>query len=92
MVVRQDITRKKKAMGKRLPLFTNEGGIRDYRFSTWITNSKEEPYEVWTMCKPRANDENTTIKELKEDVALGRLLHEKVLRCRSSYGLKSPRL
>ena len=38
-------------------------------YSAWITNSKERPYEVWTMCKPRANDENT-IKELKEDFAL----------------------
>lgn len=70
IVVRQNIIRRKKAMGKRLPLFANEGDISDYRFSTWITNSKEEPYEVWTMCKPRANDENT-IKELKEDFALG---------------------
>jgi hypothetical protein len=70
IVVRQNITRRKKAMGKILPLFANEGDIRDYRFSTWITNSREEPYNVWTLCKPRANDENT-IKELKEDFALG---------------------
>jgi hypothetical protein len=70
IVVRQDITRRKKAMGKTLPLFANEALIRDYRFSAWITNSKEAPYDIWTMCKPRANDENT-IKELKEDFALG---------------------
>jgi hypothetical protein len=70
IVVRQDITRRRKAMGKTLPLFANEIFIRDYRFSAWITNSKEPPYDVWTMCKPRANDENT-IKELKEDFALG---------------------
>ncbi|MCX5814375.1 MAG: IS1380 family transposase [Proteobacteria bacterium] len=70
IVVRQDITRRRKAMGKTLPLFANETFIRDYRFSAWITNSKEPPYDVWTMCKPRANDENT-IKELKEDFALG---------------------
>jgi hypothetical protein len=70
IVVRQDITRRRKAMGKTLPLFANEIFIRDYRFSAWITNSKELPYDVWTMCKPRANDENT-IKELKEDFALG---------------------
>ena len=70
IVVRQNITRRKKAMGKTLPLFANELEIRDYRYSAWITSSKEPPYEVWTMCKPRANDVNT-IKELKEDFALG---------------------
>jgi len=70
VVVRQDITRRSKAMGKGLPLFANELEIRDFRFSAWITSSPEPPYEVWTRCKPRANDENT-IKELKEDFALG---------------------
>jgi hypothetical protein len=69
-VVRQHIIRGKRAMGKTLPLFANEIDIKDYRFSAWITNSNEPPYEVWTLCKPRANDENT-IKELKEDFALG---------------------
>ena len=70
IVVRQNITTRKKAMGKTLPLFANEMDIKDYRYSAWITSSQEPPYEVWTMCKPRANDENT-IKELKEDFALG---------------------
>ncbi len=70
IVVRQDIIHRNKAMGKTLPLFANEIEIRDYRFSAWITSSNEPPYDVWTLCKPRANDENT-IKELKEDFALG---------------------
>ena len=70
IVVRQDITRRTKAMGKSLPLFAHEVDVRDYRFSAWITSSDGPPYEVWTRCKPRANDENT-IKELKEDFALG---------------------
>jgi len=70
VVVRQDVNRRKKAMGKTLPLFANEIEIRDYRYSVWITSSKEPAYDVWTTCKPRANDENT-IKELKEDFALG---------------------
>lgn len=70
IVVRQDITRRKKAMGKTLPLFVNEFDIKDYRYSTWITTAEEPSYDVWTTCKPRANDENT-IKELKEDFALG---------------------
>jgi hypothetical protein len=70
VVVRQDINRRKKTMGKTLPLFANEIEIRDYRYSVWITSSQDAAYDVWTMCKPRANDENT-IKELKEDFALG---------------------
>jgi hypothetical protein len=70
VVVRQDVTRRTKAMGKTLPLFANEAEIKDYRFSAWVTSSDAPPYEVWTLCKPRANDENT-IKELKEDFALG---------------------
>jgi len=70
VVIRQDITRRTKAMGKILPLFANEVESRDFRFSAWITSSDAPPYEVWTLAKPRANDENT-IKELKEDFALG---------------------
>lgn len=70
IAVRQNSTRRKKAMGKTLPLFAHEIEIRDYRYSAWVTNSYEPPYDVWTMCKPRSNDENT-IKELKEDFALG---------------------
>jgi hypothetical protein len=70
IVVRQNIIRRKKAMGKTLPLFAHEIEIKDYRYSAWITNSNETAYDVWTLCKPRANDENT-IKELKEDFALG---------------------
>jgi hypothetical protein len=70
VVVRQDVTRRTKAMGKTLPLFANEVEIRDYRFSAWVTSSDAPPYDVWTLCRPRANDENT-IKELKEDFALG---------------------
>lgn len=68
IVVRQDITKREKAMGKQLKLF--EFDTRDYRYSVWITNSEDAPYQVWKQCKPRANDENT-IKELKEDFALG---------------------
>ncbi len=70
IVIRQDVTRRTKAMGKSLPLFAHEVEIRDFRFSAWITNSDAPPYEVWTLAKPRANDENT-LKELKEGFALG---------------------
>jgi len=70
IAVRQDIKRRQHAMGKTLSLFHDDFDTRDYRFSVWITNSEDTPYEVWKMCRPRANDENT-IKELKEDFALG---------------------
>src|SRR4030043_355818 len=50
--------------------FNDYFDLKDYRFSVWITNSEDNPYAVWKMCRPRANDKNT-IKELKEDFALG---------------------
>lgn len=68
--VRQDIKRRQHAMGKELSLFDNDFDAGNYRYSVWITNSQDSPYEVWKQCRPRANDENT-IKELKEDFALG---------------------
>ena len=70
IAVRQDIKRRQHAMGKTLSLFDNDFDTKDYRFSVWITNSQDKPHAVWQMCRPRANDENT-IKELKEDFALG---------------------
>jgi len=70
IAVRQDINRRPHAMGKELSLFGSDYGTGDYRYSVWITNSPDPAYEVWKQCRPRANDENT-IKELKEDFALG---------------------
>jgi hypothetical protein len=70
VAIRQNIKRRQHAMGKELSLFGDDFDMGDYRFSVWITNSKETPHEVWKQCRPRANDENT-IKELKEDFALG---------------------
>jgi len=70
IAIRQNIRRRQRAMGKELSLFGNEIDMKDYRYSVWITNSGDSPYEVWKQCRPRANDENT-IKELKEDFALG---------------------
>ena len=68
IAVRQDITRREQAMGKQMKLFKEE--LKEYRYSVWVTSSKEDAYTIWNQCKPRANDENT-IKELKEDFALG---------------------
>ena len=70
IAIRQDIKRRQHAMGKELSLFGDDFDMGEYRFSVWITNSKDTTYEVWKQCRPRANDENT-IKELKEDFALG---------------------
>jgi hypothetical protein len=70
IAVRQDIKKRPHAMGKELSLFGDEFDSATYRYSVWITNSQEPAYEVWKQCRPRANDENT-IKELKEDFALG---------------------
>lgn len=70
IAIRQDIKRRQHAMGKELSLFGDDFDMGEYRFSVWITNSGEAAYEVWKQCRPRANDENT-IKELKEDFALG---------------------
>jgi hypothetical protein len=68
VAVRQDIKTRPGAMGKELSLFGEE--LKSYRYSVWITNSEDNPHEVWKQCRPRANDENT-IRELKEDFALG---------------------
>jgi hypothetical protein len=70
IVVRQDIKKRQKAMGKELSLFGNKLDMKEYRYSAWVTNSKDTPYEVWLQARPRSNDENT-IKELKEDFAFG---------------------
>jgi hypothetical protein len=70
IAVRQDIKKRPYAMGKELSLFGEEFDTGNYRYSVWITNSHDPAYDVWKQCRPRANDENT-IKELKEDFALG---------------------
>jgi hypothetical protein len=71
VVVRQEIEMRPKAMGKQLHFsFINQQEEKSYRYSVRITNSHDDAYDVWNQCKPRANDENT-IKELKEDFALG---------------------
>ncbi len=70
IAVRQDVKKRPHAMGKELSLFGDEFDTGNYRYSVWITNSHDPAYDVWKQCRLRANDENT-IKELKEDFALG---------------------
>jgi hypothetical protein len=70
IVVRQDITKREKPTGKQLKLPSIYLETKDYRYSAWITNSGDGAKDLWAECKMRGNDENT-IKELKEDFALG---------------------
>ena len=70
IAVHQEIKKREQAMGKTLSLFGDDFDMNEYRYSVWITNLENKPYEVWEKCRPRANDENT-LKELKGDFALG---------------------
>jgi hypothetical protein len=67
IVVRQSINKRKKTLGRQLKLFEFE--TESYRYGVWVTNMVEPPLTVWRTIRCRSNDENT-IKELKEDLAL----------------------
>ena len=69
IVVRQSIKKRKKALGRQLRLFDMDLDTQDYRYGIWVTNMTEDPLTVWRAIRLRSNDENT-IKELKEDLAL----------------------
>lgn len=69
IVVKQSIKKRKKALGKQLRLFEMEEETQTYRYGIWVTNMTEDPLVVWRTIRLRSNDENT-IKELKEDLAL----------------------
>ena len=69
IVVRQSIKKRKKALGRQLCLFDMDLDTQDYRYGIWVTNMTEDPLTVWRTIRLRSNDENT-IKELKEDLAL----------------------
>lgn len=76
IVVRKDIKKHKKASGKKLQLelFEDEKLFKfnfdNYRYTVLLTNSEDDPEAIWEDYKPRAGRENS-IKELKEDFALG---------------------
>ena len=46
VVVRQDITRRRKTMGKTLTLVAHEIAINNYQYRVWVTNSRELEYDV----------------------------------------------
>jgi len=65
VVVRQEMSKRKKATGKVFPIFEEYFNQHRYRHSLLITNNIENtPYEIWNFYKPRANDENI-IENLK---------------------------
>jgi hypothetical protein len=67
--VRQSVKKRKKALGRQLRLFNTDLETQSYRFGVWVTNMTEDPLIIWRAIRMRSNDENT-IKELKEDLAL----------------------
>ena len=65
IVIRQEKSKRPKALGKQLSLFMDIPILKDYRYSVMITNDNDsEPEEIWREYRPRANDENV-IKNLK---------------------------
>ena len=66
LVVRQQVEIRPKATGKQLKLFKDDGIIKNYRYSCFITNLGLSAQNVWTLYRGRADCENR-IKELKQD-------------------------
>ena len=65
VVVRQEKTKRPKALGKQPSLFKDLPELKNYRYSVMITNDHDsEPVEIWREYRPRAKDENV-IKNLK---------------------------
>lgn len=66
VMVRQRITRRPKAAGKTLRLFSDDVQIRDYRYRSFVTSLDLSAHLVWKLYRMRAYAENR-IKELKYD-------------------------
>lgn len=70
IIVRQQIDRRPKAIGRQLRLFgDDEVEYRNYRYSCYITNLDLPAKMVWDLYRNRADSENR-IKELKEDFGI----------------------
>lgn len=72
IMVRQQLSQRPKAAGKRLRLFEEDEVINGYRHSCYITNLTLPPAEIWRLYRHRAICENR-IKELKYDYALDKI-------------------
>lgn len=66
VIVRQRLKDRPQATGKQLRLFSEEEIYRNYRYSTYVTNLKFAPAEIWRLYRGRGDAENR-IKELKYD-------------------------
>lgn len=66
VVVRQEIKRRPKAVGKQPLLLKELEETKWYRYSLMITNDEEtEAVEIWREYRPRAKDENV-VKDMRE--------------------------
>lgn len=66
VIVRQQISKRPKATGKALRLFSEDVQIKDYRYSCFVTSLELPAHLVWKIYRMRADAENR-IKELKYD-------------------------
>lgn len=66
IMVRQEINKRPKAVGKQLRLFEEEGVYKNYRYSCFITNLNLPSKIVYDSYRGRADCENR-IKEVKYD-------------------------
>jgi len=66
IMVRQEINKRPKAVGKQFRIFENEEIYKNYRYSAFITNMDLPAKVIYDLYRNRANAENR-IKELKYD-------------------------
>ena len=66
VMVRQQISKRPKAVGKQLKLFEEDGIYKNYRYSCFITNMCLPAKMIYDMYRNRADAENR-IKEVKYD-------------------------
>lgn len=66
IMVRQEINKRPKAVGKQLKLFEEEGIYKNYRYSCFITNMDLPAKVIYDTYRGRADCENR-IKEVKYD-------------------------
>jgi hypothetical protein len=66
IMVRQEINKRPKAVGKQLRLFEESEIYKNYRYSCFITNLNQSAKMVYDLYRNRADAENR-IKEIKHD-------------------------
>lgn len=66
IMIRQEITKRPKAVGKQLGLFEDETIYKNYRYSCYVTDSDLPTKTVYDLYRGRCDSENR-IKEIKYD-------------------------